>query len=139
MDNWKDIAKYVLEVRRNDYEELFSDDNEEHSGRKRHDHFVDTWGFSYSDTWDLGREIAIFILPRLAYFRDHIEGVPGILVKDEDNTEKAEREWDHILKTICDGLHMYIEKDISFFTKEEQELWSKAKLYLFCYFEWLWE
>ncbi len=139
MDTWKDEAKYVLSIRQKDYEGLFRDDDNEHSGRIKHDRFVDTWGFSYNDMWDLGREIALFILPRLAYFRDHKGSVPGILVQDDDRIEEAKQKWDDILGTICDGLHLFIEKNGDDLSENEQALWHKAKLYLFNYFEWLWE
>ena len=55
------------------------------------------------------------------------------------NEEEAEQEWNHILETMCDGLHLYIEKDHTEFTDEENELWQTTKQYFFDYFERLWD
>lgn len=145
MDSWENEAKFVLKERRKDNKVLFRDDDENHTLRKENNKFVRKWGFSYNDMWDLDAEIARFILPRLAYFRAHNDSFPGIFVKETDDEEEnrkqseaAEQKWDRILETICDGLHLYLEKGFQWFNKEEEERWATAKQYLFEYFEYLW-
>ena len=44
-----------------------------------------------------------------------------------------------ILDTMCDGLHLYIEKDHTDFSDSEKELWQTTKRYFFEYFEHLWD
>lgn len=145
MADWREEAKFVLEALKNDYDMMFSNDNSEHSERRRHDEFVAEWGFSYYDMWDLDKAIAMFVLPRIAYYRSHSNGHPGVLDQLADdgctvlNEEEAEQTWSHILETICAGFHLYLEKDHLEFSKEEKELWITAKRYLFDYFEQLWD
>ena len=144
MDSWRNEARFVLKELQEEEESRFGKDDEQHSSRIKRDNFVQKWGLSYADMWNLDRAIALFILPRLAYFYKHNNGVPGILEKFDDdgnvlNEEEAEQEWNHILETMCDGLHLYIEKDHSEFTEEENILWQTTKRYFFDYFERLWD
>ncbi len=144
MENWEKEALFVLEMVKNEEEFMFSEDDAEHSKRKEHDAFVEKWGFSYNDVFDLDKSIAMFMLPRIAYFRAHNNGIPNCFIKvAEDgqtivNEAEAIKEWNDILETICDGLHLYIEKGTSDFTEADKEMWKKAKSYIFEYFESLW-
>jgi hypothetical protein len=49
------------------------------------------YGFSPHEIWSLDREIVKFILPRLKYFRNHLNGYPG------DHTEEK---WNEVLDKI---------------------------------------
>lgn len=144
MDSWRNEARFVLKALQDDEEVLFRGDDEQHTLRAKRDKSVEKWGFSYGDMWDLDKAIAMFILPRLAYYCKHNRGVPCILEKIDDdgnvlNAEGAEQEWNHILETMYDGLHLYIEKDHMDFTDEDKVLWLTTKQYFFDYFEHLWD
>jgi hypothetical protein len=143
MERWEKEAKFVLDLLKKDDELMFSEDDAEHTKRKKHDEFVKEWGFSYNDMFDLDNSIAMFILPRIAYFLKNNIGIPSVLTKIADdgtieNEEQARQQWNGILETICDGLHLYLAKSFGDFTDEEKELWNNAKKYLFEYFECLW-
>ena len=140
MESWEKEAKFVLDVNRKD-NELFSID---HVKQNKSEEFASEWGFSYDEIWDLDKTIAMFLLPRIAYFRFKNDTVPNQLIKyDEDgytplNEKEVVKHWNDILETICDGLHLYIEKDSNSFSEKEKELWNNAKKYLSGYFECLW-
>ena len=140
MEQWQSEAEFVLAARKNEAEYIFSEDDTEHSKRKKHDEFQETWGFSDYEILDLNQAIAMFILPRLAYFRTRTDSIPNNLLKNNPNLQEdaAFQAWQKILQTICEGLHMFIEKYPTEFSAYEQELWQKAKKYLFDYFEHLW-
>lgn len=92
---------------------------------------------------DLDNSIAMFILPKIAYFLKNNICIPSVLTKIADdgkieNEEQARQLWNHNLETICDGFSLYLEKSLSDFTDEEKELWNNTKKYLFEYFECLW-
>ncbi len=140
MGNWQSEARFVLEARNNETEYMFSEDDTHHSKRKKYDDFIEKWGFSEYEILDLDQAIAMFLLPRLAYFRDKTDSIPNNLMEDitEKNEDAAFLEWQKILNTICEGLHLYIEKYPTEFSSAELELWQQAKKYLFDYFEHLW-
>lgn len=143
MERQEKEAEFVLELMKKDEELMFSDDDTDHTQRKKHDEFVKKWGFSYNDMLDLDNSIAMFILPRIAYFLKNNICIPSVFTKIADdgkveNEEQARQQWNSILETICDGFHLYLEKSFSDFTDEEKELWNKAKKYLIDYFECLW-
>jgi hypothetical protein len=104
--------------------------------------FEEKWGFSYVDTWNLEGELAVWLLPRIAYFRENSHGYPLKFAKyAEDghtiiNQEEAEQQWDEILKKICDGLHGYLE---DYSDDENQKRWETAKKLLFEYYDDLWD
>ena len=51
MSNWQEEAKFVLQKIAEENEDMFSNDDSEHSQRKMHDEFVSEWGFSYNKIW----------------------------------------------------------------------------------------
>lgn len=140
MEHWQSEAEFVLAERKKEAKYLFSEDDALHSKRKQHDEFLEKWGFSDCDILDLDQAIAMFILPRLAYFRTRTDSIPNNLLKNNSELQEdaAFQKWQKILQTICEGLHLYIEKYQTEFSAYEQELWQKAKKYLFDYFEHLW-
>ena len=140
MDNWKKEAEFVLARSAENDEQLFTGDDGEAIPRDEHDEFVNKWGFSYNDIWDLDKAIVMFILPRIAYFREHCTTYPAKVTKDGSpvlNEEEAVEKWHQILDAICEGLHCYLETDFKK-SEEKQEKWKTAKSYLFDYFEALW-
>lgn len=141
MNNWEKEALFVLELQQEDDRVLFRDCDP--TAREEHDKFVDKYGFSYNDIWDLDRQIAMFILPRLAYFREKANGIPDVMETDADvqaaDQDVALQKWDDVMKTICDGLHLYLENNSDPLSESEKALWVKAKQYLFEYFEWFWD
>lgn len=143
MSNWQEEAKFVLQKIAEENEEMFSNDNSEHSQRKKDDEFVSEWGFSYHDYLDLDKAIVMYILPRLAYFRENVSSYPdSVKIADNGvtvlNEERAMENWKRILDNICVGLHCYLEEDFDK-SAEKQEKWKIAKKYLFDYFEHFWE
>lgn len=142
MDRWQREAEFVQKLKNEDEKICFGEDCEPEECVRRDD-FVRKWGFSYMDRFDLDKEIAMFMLPRIAYFRDECQGYPSCLSdKDEDGNiiddGAGKQKWHDILTTICDGLHIYLEKMQYSFTEEEEQLWQRAKKYLLEYFELLW-
>lgn len=81
MERWQEEAKFVLKALEEDDRVLFRDDDSEHTQHKEHDAFVREWGFSYNDIWDLDKAMAMFLLPRMAYFRANCMGIPSKLAK----------------------------------------------------------
>ena len=140
MEHWQSEAEFVLAARKNETEYMFSEDDTAHSKRKKHDEFHETWGFSDYEILDLDQAIAMFILPRLAYFHTRTDSIPSNLLQNNSELQEdaAFQEWLKILQTICEGLHLYIEKYQTEFSPAEQALWRKAKQYLFDYFEHFW-
>lgn len=98
-------------------------------------------GFSDAETWSLDYQIAKFTLPRLRRFRQIRGGVPtSLVIKCGDDVDKADEEWDKILKEI----EWYLETIVEFgekgkmIDKEDEKRYSKAKKYWQKYFEDLW-
>lgn len=85
MERWEKEAKFVLELLKKDDELMFGEDDAEHTERQKHDEFVKEWGFSYNDMLDLDNSIAMFILPRIAYFLKNNIGIPSVLTKIADD------------------------------------------------------
>lgn len=140
MERWETEANFVFSVMKNTEDDVLSADDNLQSERKKHEDFQHKWSFSDLDVTDLDQAIAMFILPRLAYFISQKDSIPTKLA--EDNPALCEKEliqeWNRILQTICDGLHLYIEKYPAQFSYVESEKWFIAKKYLFEYFEHLW-
>ena len=82
MERWEKEAEFVLELMKKDEELMFSDDDTDHTQRIKHDEFVNKWGFSYNDMLDLDNSIAMFILPRIAYFFKKQHRHPQCTYKD---------------------------------------------------------
>lgn len=140
MEQWQREAEFVMNARAEDEAQMLSDDDRHRTRQKAHDAFHLKWGFSELDIPDLDQAIAMFILPRLSYFRDKTDSIPNKMLESGSEADEAAafQEWQRILDTICAGLHLYIEKYPNQFSKEEQALWNQAKQYLFDYFEHLW-
>lgn len=142
MARWEQEAQFVLDIQKAEREYMYQNDSD-HSMQESHDEFMRKHGFSDLDIPDLDRAIAMFILPRLSYFITKTNSIPNALLKtDTDrnilNEAEAFQEWQQILHTICDGMHLYLTKDSTQFTAEDLALWHRTKQYLFAYFEHLW-
>lgn len=140
MSHWKTEAKFVLELQQKDMETILCEND---SVQKAYANFVRKWGFSKYDIPDLDRAIAMFILPRLAFYITKTDIIPNPLLHIGNdgnilNEDAAFEEWKRILHTICDGLHLYLSKSITQFSAEDHTLWRSAKQYLSAYFEYLW-
>lgn len=92
------------------------------------------YDFDYRETWNLDYEIACFILPRLAYFKDHCNGYPYDLTKATDDgyiiTENAYEEWERILDKMIKAFEIIV-KNKATFTKEEERKIVQEGLDLF--------
>ncbi len=125
--DWQEEARFCRELRELEAEE-----------RAKSADFEKEWGFNNYDVLDLDREIAMYILPRLAYFAAETDTVPNVLAKTFADEDKAVEEWHRILETICEGLHMYLKKGYRHFTSGENEIWHQSIMYLTLYFGHLW-
>lgn len=67
---------------------------------KRFQEFKKKHGFSPDETWDLGWATAMFLLPRLKYFKKHACGYPASL--------ETQEEWYDILDKIINALELYL-------------------------------
>ena len=126
----------------------FDSEEEYRAEMQKRKEFEQQWGFSYVDTWNLEGELAVWLLPRIAYFRENSHGYPLKFAKfGEDghtiiNEDEAVRQWDDSLKAISEGLHAYIEGEFYEETPEceaEKEKWATAKKLLLEYYEDLWD
>lgn len=82
---------------------------------KKFKQFKKKYGFRPEETWNLDRSILIYIMPRLAYFKDHHHGVPTLFFKDEDKlnpstleTMEADQLYCDAIQTILDGFEIYL-------------------------------
>lgn len=101
------------------------------------------WGFEPSETWDLDKTIAAFILPRLAYFRDNIEGIPNYCCEYDAemhllNEDEAIKRWEADLDKMILAFALIL-KDEYIVRPEEKDNQVKEGLMLFAeHFEDLW-
>ena len=88
-------------------------------------------GFRYEEIWNLDHTVAVYILPRLVYFRDNHCGYPYRC--------DSEQQYNEILDKIIDGFYLKVTKDSLYWTDSEKELWETAKkLFAEC-FDTLWD
>lgn len=140
--NWEFYAKKALETRPYlaSEDEITADNKETVTEAKA---FKDKWGFDFSETWDLDRTIAAFILPRLAYFRYNIAGVPNSYIKFDaemqpTNTKEATKLWEKDLDKMLLAFSLILDDE--FITRpEEKDNQINEGLKLFAtHFEDLW-
>lgn len=97
-------------------------------------------GFYQEDTWELGHAMAVWLLPRIAYLRDHHVGTPGlyfIMNKDTgemENEDEGHKQYTKDLNTITKAMALIVEDKVTY-TKKEKEtidegLQLLAKLWL---------
>lgn len=75
-------------------------------------------GFDETEIWNLGVTIAMFVKPRLQYYRDHHTGYPGGMT-DEEWTAKLDKMLETLDKIITDTTIP------DSFTKEDVDQWNK--------------
>lgn len=149
MKSWKEYAKWIKNEKPhyNLNHDLTSTDKKLRKRAKKAKKFKKKWGFRYEHTWCLDQEIAKFVLPRLAYLRDHHCGYPSCLCEFDRNylpinEEEAEKQWVQILDDMCIAFELIIKDEIGG-TKEEferRQATIKKGLELFTkYFQNLWD
>ncbi len=139
---WKKEAKFVKKCRKAYH--CCEIDRKEQKKRKK---FLKNYGFSYSETWNLDTEISLYLLPRIAFLREHAHGIPGCLCAIDEQTgevtneKDSEKQWNDILKTIVKGLHYYLDEMVfsEEMTEKKKKVWKQAKTYLAEYYEALWD
>lgn len=106
--------------------------------------FKHKYGFDYGETYDLDRTIATFILPRLAFLRDHKTGwhpEPGDY--DENfhiiNEEESIAKYNKKLDTIIEAFYLYLTKEEYEWNDEEKELWNEGMKLFVQEFTGLWD
>jgi hypothetical protein len=84
-------------------------------------------GWTERDVWSLDHTLAVWILPRLTYFRDCASGCPGGFAKTDGNGKSTKRQfaagckkWRRVLDEMVDGFTI-IASDRYFLTKSEDE------------------
>lgn len=138
MSRWKKIAKFCKKYKKENYG--ISDKK----SRKKEKAFKKKWGFSYIDSWNLDVEMVLYILPRLAYLREHHIGLCNELCEFDENMnivneEKAIKAWNDVLDTMIDGFMLYLEKDTFNWTEKDKKLWETTMKYFTKYYMALWD
>ena len=86
--------------------------------------FYKKYGFRYEETWNLDHTIACFVLPRLAYFREHMHGTPNDFIDFDENMQiigEHSDEWAATIDKMINSFELIAsEKDIGH-DKEIQE------------------
>jgi len=140
--DWKFYAEYAKDFKED--RTIYADDKK----KKKIEEFKKEYGFDYTDSWNLDTSIILFVLPRVAYLREHFISAPSefleepnsikIDVKKNDIKQACEK-WAAILDVITRGFYLYLKKDESWKTKEEKETWEQAFEYFTKYFRYLWD
>ncbi len=72
------------------------------------------YGFEFRDAWDLSESCAKFMVPRLKYFRDNIQGVPikkgGEMHDDGPDTYTIE-EWRAMVEEMIFAFEFVLKRD----------------------------
>jgi hypothetical protein len=68
-------------------------------------------GFNPNETWNLDHSIALFVLPRLKYFRNNIHVYPAKL---------GEKRWEEILDSMIAAFELLADEDFCFGSDEEK-------------------
>lgn len=124
MKEWKRLA---LLTKEKDYN---------HKKDKKIKKFEKKYGFDYRETWNLDYEIACFILPRLAYLREHSHSYPGT---DEFLVEGGHEKWLKIIDKMIKAFEIIVDKDCGFETEEENEIIEEGLDLFRKYFRTLWD
>ena len=138
---WKFYAKFAMK-RMDKYCMNPMPDKKELKKRKA---FEKEYGFCYTDTYSLELYMALQMLPRFAYLRDHHHGFPSILLdydkdgKPTKSKEEADEEWSEILDTIVRAFYMYLKNEGEVISPKKKALWKKAMEYFNEYYADFWD
>ena len=98
--------------------------------------FKKKYGFDYRETWDLDYEIACFILPRLAYLREHCSSYPGT---GEFIGEDGYKNWLKTMDKMIKAFETIVDAEIGFETEEENRIINEGLDLFRKYFRSLWD
>lgn len=79
--------------------------------------FKEKNGFEYYECFNLDQSLALWILPRLIYFKDNIEGIPDRIysqidyIDEEDKEQQAKKQWELILSKIIYSFYLIAKVD----------------------------
>lgn len=101
-------------------------------------------GFYAQECWDLDRNVAFYILPRLAFLAANHIGHPFAPQNEEEVhdtvlQEQAANDWQNILDKMVEGFYLYCFKDSLKWNNEEKALWKETKKLFMENFEGLWD
>lgn len=92
--------------------------------KKQSRKFFKKYGFREEETWGLNTAIAIYLLPRLAYLKEHIHSYsypPWLEIFNEfgDKISSGYDEWIKILEKMIDGFEIIAEEQVYSLDKEK--------------------
>ena len=132
---WKSVAKLCNKYKKRWDDNLANSHNKK--DLKKIKKFKKKYGFDYTESWDLDSYALVYILPRLAYLRDH-HSVPAVFTTS-NTLEVADRQWTKILDDIIDGFIVYLKAlDDVDMSEKDKRAWDKATTYFTKYFNYLW-
>lgn len=115
---------------------------------KRYDEFKKfkkKYKFRIEETWNLNYEMILWLLPRLAYFRDNHCGIPSSLCEYDAsgnfiNEQEAVKKWRKILNLMLRGFEVYVNTcfDLEIEDSDRKKI-DIAFRYLKEYFDDLWD
>ena len=97
-------------------------------------------GFFPCDCWNLDHELALWLLPRLKYFKKSTCAHPFSL--DDGKTEATEEDWQAVLTEMIDGFELKIkewEPEVTENYQESQKKITRAFTLLGQYGQSLWD
>lgn len=107
--------------------------------------FKKKYHFRIEETWNLSYEMVLWLLPRLAYFRDNHCGIPSRLCEYDAsgnllNEEKAVKKWRRIINLMLRGFEVYINTCFDYeIADSDRKKIDIAFRYLKEYFDDLWD
>jgi hypothetical protein len=111
--------------------------------KKQSRKFFKKYGFRKEESWGLNTAIAIYLLPRLAYLKEHVHSYPpGLDVFNEfgEKISSGYDEWIKILEKMIDGFEIIANDQIYPPMSKEDEVKANEALDLFRKFFWdLWD
>jgi hypothetical protein len=117
-------------------------DNFECNDKEYFKAFKNTYGFSPTEVWSLDYTIARFVLPRLIYFRDNLNGCPSSFIEDPLNSESCNaghEKWEEALNKMIKAFYLLANYDWFDYRQKDRET-IKEGLELFAkHFTNLWD
>lgn len=135
LDEVQKLCKEVIEgIRLKDKDERYSDSL----------NFFMENGFYFEECWNLDKTFAALILPRLICFRDNHYGMPGCLLKYDDNIkildeEEGHKKWEEIIDKMVLAFYLYISVETINRTEEQKQQIDEGLKLFAKYFQSLWD
>lgn len=94
---------------------------------KEYEDFKKKYGFRREQCWNLDVELIAWLLPRIAYLKEHHSGVPNCYCELDENynakdIDKASEKWESVLQEILDGFEIYLDKSLNRSSDEREKI-----------------